>query len=140
MSLREQLIEVRATFGRLTPATVVDAARAADHPLHHRFEWDDSVASEAYRRVQAAELIRSCRITYTSPATNEPRSVRAFHSTIRPDHATPVYEPLEEIVTDDVARQVLIAEMRRDWARFQARYSHLAEYIELIEQAAKDAA
>lgn len=42
----------------LTPASLVDESRPDDAPLHREFEWDDSVAAEKYREVQASEVIR----------------------------------------------------------------------------------
>ncbi len=48
--------------GRITPASVVDAARAEDHPFHSYFEWRDEVAGEKYREMQARTLIRSVKV------------------------------------------------------------------------------
>lgn len=127
MSLRDQLEQVRADFGRLTPANVVDAARATSHPLHDRFEWDDSIAGERYRRIQARELIRSVRCQFIS--TSGPASLRVFHSVAKP---TPVYEPIDDIIADPIAQQLLVTQMRRDWAVFEARYGHLVEFTTLV--------
>jgi hypothetical protein len=41
----------------VTPANLVEVARAVDHPLHAYFEWDDSRAAESYRRLQAYKMI-----------------------------------------------------------------------------------
>lgn len=130
MSLRDQLDKVRADYGALTPANVVDAARNPTHPLHSRFEWDDSIAGEKWRRVQAGELIRTVRCQFTSPTTG-PTSVRVFHSTTA-HTPTPVYEPLDDIVADPIAHQLLVEQMRRDWATFQSRYGHLLEFVALV--------
>lgn len=51
--------------GRLTPAQVVEAARATSSALHDCFEWDDSVAAEQYRIDQAREIIRRVKIIVT---------------------------------------------------------------------------
>lgn len=52
-------IEDKVGVGNLTPDAVVEAARPKAHPLHHRFEWDDSVAGHKYRLDQARALIRT---------------------------------------------------------------------------------
>lgn len=41
--------ELATADGKITPESVVDAARNAGHPLHPRFEWNDGVAAEHYR-------------------------------------------------------------------------------------------
>lgn len=56
--LRSALTDIYRARGELTPQLVVDEARPKDAPLHDRFEWDNKVAGEAYRRVQAQQLIR----------------------------------------------------------------------------------
>lgn len=40
-------------------STIVDEARPTDSPLHPYFEWDDYLAGERYRRLQATALLRS---------------------------------------------------------------------------------
>jgi hypothetical protein len=129
VNLRDQLEQVRKDYGRLTPRNVVDAARKPDHPLHRRFEWNDGVAAEKYRLVQARQLIRTVRCSFVSP-TSGPTSVRAFHSVPVPSTPTPVYEDLDDILADPVAHKVLVAQMRRDWAAFEARYKHLDEFAQ----------
>ena len=46
----------------LKPPDVVNAARPKNAPLHSCFEWDNKVAAEKYRLVEARILIRSVRI------------------------------------------------------------------------------
>lgn len=48
--------------GRLTAEAVVKAAEPDDHPLHDKFEWDDSIAGPRYRLMQARRLIKSVAI------------------------------------------------------------------------------
>lgn len=131
MSLRDQLQAIFVEVGRLTPAVVVDAARPVEHPLHLEFEWDDAVAGEAYRRVQAHELIRSVRIEYTA-ADGRKDSVRFFHSVRKEDGY--VYLPVDEIVGDDLARTILLRDMEREWKALLSRYSHFKEFLELVRR------
>lgn len=123
----------------LTPEMVVEAARPAEHPLHGRFEWDDAVAGEAYRRVQAADLIRSVKITYATDPQGRDKKVRAFVS-IRPEDAPHLsaYRPTEEVIADPMAYRLLLREMDRDWRRFRARYQHLQEFHALVAGEVED--
>jgi hypothetical protein len=131
MSLREQLTALYDEHGRLTAELVVDAARPRNHPLHSRFEWDNRVAGEKYRQVQAADLIRSVKISrFTGDADDS--DVRAFHSVTRADG--PVYEPIEEIMADEVSMQTVLRQAEREWRALHARYKHLAEFLKNVRE------
>lgn len=130
-SLREQLQAVRAERGSLTPETVVEAARPESHPLHSRFEWDDSVAGHEYRKVQAAELIRSVRVTYGKESDGQPKSVRAFVP-VRGESPQSVYEPIEEVMQDDFSRRLVLQQCRREWLTFERKFGHLEEFASIV--------
>ncbi|WP_280438994.1 hypothetical protein [Nocardia cyriacigeorgica] len=129
--IHEQLLAIRAERGRLIPQDVVDAARDASHPLHSRFEWDDAVAGEAYRRVQAAELIRSVKVTYAETPQGEAKRVRAW-STLAdaPDRAG--YLPTEEALQDPFTAKLLLRQAERELKALQRKYGHLEEFAGLV--------
>ncbi|WP_287004605.1 MULTISPECIES: hypothetical protein [Gordonia] len=135
--LRTQLTSIYQEQGELTPQSVVDVARNGEHPLHSRFEWDNEVAGEAYRRVQAAELIRSVRITYKETPESGARSVRAFSSLN--DSADPTrkgYAPTEELVENELTRKILLRNLEREINSLKAKYGHLQEFADLMSEAA----
>lgn len=131
MSLRDALQSIYDQRGKLTPALVVDEARDPGHPLHSRFEWDDEIAGENWRRTQAAELIRSVKIRRARPSGGDPLEVRAWHA-VRGEEATSAYEPTEDIARDPVASQILLGQMRRDWEQFKLRYEQFDEFRQLV--------
>jgi len=133
MSLREHLQAIYNERGQLTPALVVDVARDEQHPLHLRFEWNDTAAAEKYRRHQAHNLIRSVRICHASPKGGEPVSIRAFHAIQDPTTRKYVYEPTAVVMQDPMVRRLLLAEMQRDWQALRRRYEELEEFWDLIE-------
>ena len=49
--------------GMIMPSQVVDEARDPASVLHGSFEWDDTVAAEKYRVIQAQKLIRAFVVT-----------------------------------------------------------------------------
>ena len=63
-----EMCEQLSKTGGLTPKRLVDANRAEDAPLHGEFEWNDTVAAEAYREGQAAH-INLCLSRLSSPST-----------------------------------------------------------------------
>lgn len=132
MSLRDHLQAIYDERGELTPALVVDVARDDRHPLHTRFEWNNTMAAEKYRRGQAHELIRSVRLTYISTKTNEPITIRAFHAVKKPDTNQYAYEPMQIIMQDPMVMRLLLTEMRRDWEAFKRRYEEFEEFWAMI--------
>lgn len=58
---REYLNSLKDEDGVLTVAAVLAAARDEASPIHHLFEWDDAIAAEALRWMQAATLIRGVK-------------------------------------------------------------------------------
>lgn len=51
--------------GQVDPSAVVKAAANPKHPLHGRFEWDDSIAGHQHRLQQARKLIASVYVEVT---------------------------------------------------------------------------
>lgn len=137
-SLRDQLRSIYEQHGKLTPAIVLDEARDEEHPLHSRFEWDDTVAAEQYRHHQAQQLIRSVKVHFVT--ADGPRDVRAFIAVPEEDKASSRYEPVEEAIADPMTRRIILRDMEREWRAFQARYSHMAEFADMIRASLEETA
>lgn len=134
--LRAELTGIYQKYGELTAQAVVEEARPETAPLHHRFEWDDAIAGEAYRCTQAAELIRSVRIQYAIDPKGERKYIRAF-SSLRDggDTERGGYVPTEELVQDELATKILLKQCEREINDLKRKYGHLKEFAELIRQA-----
>jgi hypothetical protein len=127
--LRSELLAIRAEHGRLTPHAVLEAATAEDHPLHARFEWDDSIAGHKYRLTQARELIRVVKEKYVDRSGN-PEDVRFFVS--MPGPAGMAYEPATEVAADEFASKVVMQAMEREWRSLRRRYERFSEFRQLV--------
>jgi len=106
----EQLAERHG--GKLTPSLVVEAAANPASPLHSEFTWDDSVAGQRYREVQARRLIRSVevRVTHGTQILATPVFVR--DQRVAP--GTQGYARLERVANDPThARELLRYETQR---------------------------
>ena len=60
--VKKAIVELETRQGTLSSQVVVDEARDISSPLHPFFQWDDSIAAEAYRIQQAESLIRRVKI------------------------------------------------------------------------------
>lgn len=133
--VKSELESIYSTDGALTPASVLDRARSESSPLHGLFEWDDTVAGEKFRLVQAQKLITKVKVTYRAPS-GEKQTVRRWHAVQAPTQDWS-YKPLDVIATDDIATKILLADMKRDFEAFQRRYENVAGYLDLIRGALK---
>lgn len=132
-SLRDALQRIYDTEGTLTPKVVVESARPDDAPLHDRFEWDDGIAGERYREVQAAELIRSVTVTFQQAAQREKTQVRVFHHVETAD-AGPHYVPLSELSNDDYLRRQVLDRANREWKTLYSRYQGLSGWLDVVRR------
>jgi hypothetical protein len=138
-SLREHLQAIHDRHGALTPALVLAEASDPAHPLHSRFQWDDSAAAQSWRKHQAQELIRSVKVVYKPATERDPaRSVRAFHAVRREDGH--VYEPAEKVAEDPFVRRLVLADMEREWKALKRRYEQFAEFADMVRQDLEEAA
>jgi hypothetical protein len=123
----KELERLEQVHGRLVPKDIVEAARNPRSPLHGFFEWDDTVAAEKYRIVQATVLVRHVKVTIT-PTNQEPITVRAYVAPYKGQG----YISIERALNDDQMRQQLLAQAHADLEAFQRRYEVLDELDEIF--------
>lgn len=131
MSLRDQLQAIYQDRQRLTPADVLEVATDPDHPLHARFEWDDTVAAGRWRHHQAHELITSVKISYVD-GKGHPNDVRAFHA-VRTERGYR-YEPVEKVAENELTSKLLLQDMEREWRTLRRRWEGFEEFATLVRR------
>lgn len=122
-----------ANDGKLYPRAVVDAARPAGSPLHSSFEWDDSVAAEAYRIEQARKLIQ-VSVTIL-PGSAEP--IRAFVSLTTDRKQEGGYLPVETVMTSFDLREQMLTDATAELKTFVTKYNTIKELVEVTTAANK---
>lgn len=120
--------EALAAEDRLTAKNVVDENRPDGAALHSEFEWDDKIAAESYREVQASKLIRSICVV-ESDSSQSPEPVRAY-VTVEPHR----YEPIHAVMEVKDKRCALIQQALRDMQAFERKYRQLQEMTAVIKQ------
>jgi hypothetical protein len=133
-NLRGTLTAIYEKHGELNGQIVVEEARPENAPLHHRFEWDDAIAGEAYRVIQGEDLIRSVKIRFD--VAGERKHTRAFISgRDAGDVERGGYRPTEEVVEDELAMKILLRELEREIADIKRKYGHLVEFADIVKAA-----
>src|SRR5690606_17922990 len=131
--LTGQLLAIRDEHGELTPQLVVDVARDEGHPLHSRFEWNDAVAGEAWRREQAHRLIQKAKIE-VRPSSDDgpPRLIRGFVAVPKSDGYA--FDPVTEVAEDPFRRQLVLSSMEREWKALFKRYQEYEEFFAVVRK------
>lgn len=74
-TLEARIEEMVATHGKVAPSQIVEAARDENSPLHQVFEWDDTIAAQEHRLLQARQLIRTVVVRPHAPRPSEKFSI-----------------------------------------------------------------
>jgi hypothetical protein len=94
--------------GLLMVDDVLDEARNPKSILHKHFQWDDDKAAEAYRKMQARQLIQKCVVTIEK-APDVP--IRAFVSLSTDQYEGGGYRMTANVLSDDQQKGQLLHDM-----------------------------
>jgi len=130
MTRREQMVaEVDGIAtnhgGVLRPSDVIAFAKNKKTVLHDYFEWDDSLAANAFRLEQARCLIRKIQIEFIGKDA-EPIRARAYFS-LSSDRGVDSYRPTATILSNADMRKQLLLEALEELRGFERKYSQLTE-------------
>ena len=109
--------------GRLNAQELVDVSRDKNAPLHDLFEWDDKIAAEKYRYVQAQEIIRSIVVRQT----DKPITTRAFSSI-----SNRQYVSTTNALSREDTRRVILNNAMNELRAFKNKYRSLQELVGVI--------
>ena len=123
--------------GKITPKELVEAARDVNSPLHNEFEWNDGVAAQRYREMQAGYIIRSIELKITYMPTETKRidlhvtevesevqtaNVQFYHAL---DKDGTGYENIFSISEDEEKTEKLFENCKKDINSFREKYNTL---------------
>lgn len=100
------LVKEQSEDGNLHPPDVVSYAREnPESELYSRFEWDDTVAGEKFRLVQAGRLIRATVTTISNGKSQVLCRTFVNLETSPPDNG---FHNTEDVLSDEEKRSQLI--------------------------------
>ena len=111
-----------------TPHNIVELARDENNPLHGEFEWNDTVAGEKYREIQAREMLR-CIIQHEEDESGKEITIRAFVNTTE----TNVYDTIEAVVSNETEYENLLKTALKELESFKKKYHSLKELKPVFE-------
>jgi hypothetical protein len=135
----ERIEALGQNLGRgITARDVLAEAQKPTSPLHGAFEWDDSLAAERHRLMQAGHLLGCLivvRIKVQHPAEDRPRivtNVRVVHPVTEGDGVRR-FVPTVKILSHAEQRAELLANALAELDTFKARYRQLRELSVVFE-------
>lgn len=126
----EYLEQLEQKHGEITLKIVLDASRAENALLHPCFEWNDGVAAEKYREVQARFLIRNLVVSVERD-DSPPQVVRAYVNVSSEIDAGSYIAVKTAMQNDDMKNQVLKNALN-ELNAFQKKYANLQELSEVF--------
>lgn len=112
---------------KITPEEVLEIARNENSELHKCFEWDDTVAAEKYRLMQARKVIID--LVY-APKKQGEQHVRCFQIT----REARTYQPTKCFIVQQDEYQSLLNRAKKELESFKQRYKALTELESIFEE------
>lgn len=119
-----------SSLDEITPQNVLNLARNENSVIHNDFEWNDTVAGERYRLIQARKMIQNFVIVQQD---SEAEPVRALQISTTVNE----YKPVEIILRNEDEYQSLLKRALAELEAFERRYKTLTE-LEPIFEAMKE--
>lgn len=120
--------EIRTLGDEIRAEQVLELARDENTELHKCFEWDDSIAAEKYRYVQAQRVIKMLVIKEEEKPDDRP-PVRMFYKTVSNEG----YKPTELIIKKQDEYDALLKRAYAELLSFKNKYSMLSELQDVFE-------
>lgn len=117
------------SLNEITPQNVLEKARNEKTELHKCFEWDDSVASEKYRLLQARQIIQHFVVVFKDEEESE-QKIRSYQITTE----TNKYEPTRVILQKPDEYMALLKRAKAELEAFKQRYKMLSELEEIFAE------
>lgn len=117
------------TLKEVTPEQVLEKAKNKRTELHKCFEWDDTVAGEKYRLIQARDVIRHFVIVHKT-SDDEEKKVRQYQITTKKN----TYEPTRIFLQKPDEYAALLERAKAELEAFKQRYEMLAELEEIFAE------
>lgn len=114
----------------VTAEQIVDRAKDETSELHKCFTWDNDVAAEKYRIIEARDIVRHLVREELPDAKEDTPPLRVFYKTNNGEG----YKHIERtIIKKEDEYQALLARAMMELRAFKAKYSMLEELREILD-------
>lgn len=124
--------KIEARDGRITKESFLEESRPEDSVTHELFEWDDQVAAERYRLVQAGKIINNLEVHVTTVNNPEPVQTKAVVSVTPEPFEKAEYTSIETAFAQRDTRDIVLKNALRELRSFERKYSGLKELADVF--------
>jgi hypothetical protein len=129
-----ELERIKKSYGGIMPKDVVNESRPTDSVLHKCFEWDDRKAAEAYREVQAREIIRNIVVVKAVGIDDsEPVIIRAFVPVAAEDNESKKYISIDDALSDEDYTKQVIEQAKSEMIALKKKYGDLLQFADMVK-------
>lgn len=115
-----------SSLEQITPKAILDFARDENSELHKCFEWDNDLAAEKYRIIQAGNVIRMLYIVQKDEDTPPVRVLSKTSNT--------VYQPTRTFLKNQNEYEDLLKRALSELESFRLKYKTFSELEQVFEQ------
>ena len=118
-------------IGEITNAKVLEYAKNnISSELHKCFEWDDSIASEKYRLIQATKLLTSISFVIEEKPI---KKQKIYYSIKTEEDETRKFKHIKEILENDKEYEALCQKAKAELENCKDKYNELIKTKDLKE-------
>lgn len=121
--------EIMSIGEAATPRQILELGRNKNTELHKCFEWNDGIAAEKYRVIQARNIVRCLVVKQPEETSQEIPEVRFFHVTQHNEG----YQPISLIIQDQDQYEKLLKQAMDELQAFKRKYNKLEEFREILD-------
>jgi len=124
--------EIQSIGNQFTTKDIVDKARDKNTQLHKLFEWNNKIAGEKYREIQAGDIIRNLVVVKvnTESGASEKTNIRVFVSDNRRNGG---YKPITVVLRQQDEYERLLEQAYKELQAFKDKYENLSELSEIFD-------
>lgn len=116
--------------GTVLPEQLILAAKPKSSPLHGCFTWNDTLAAQKYREVEARYILRN--IVIIADNEDEEITTRALVNVSDEDDQS-CYATIQTVLADDDMYQQLLRQAKKEMVAFTEKYSQLKELRQVFD-------
>lgn len=113
----------------ITNVSVLEKAKDKNTELHKCFEWNNDIAGEKYRLVQANQIIGSISIVINED-TEQEKAIKKYVK-IKVNEDKSVFKSIVEVVENDEEYQQVIKKAETEFISYKNKYEELLDLKDL---------
>lgn len=124
--------EIMSIGETVKPSDVVKFARNENTALHNLFTWDDSIAAERYREIEARRIIRNIIVIENDSSDDKKDNVIVVRAIMSTNERTQEYTTVQRVVANKDSYARLLAAALAELTAFKKKYETLSGDLEVI--------